>query len=367
MADKSNKTGKDEKKADTNTETALVTKDAAPAQQQLLPPGMEPPTSYMDKLKADFKRAKIEVPSDAEMLARLDAADASYQAFADVAEDPTLSDGTKTAVKSLLKALNPVKEGIEEDTGRWSVLRIMVCQPTTQAASKPADAKQGDLYTSAGQLVERPFAFTPLYVQYENVMFTEGEKVPTCQASDAKLGSKYGICLTCPNLPYGMQNGGRGTQQQTACQNQVVVTALSMDLRMVALITFAKTSRSAGSALVNLIRNQEFLWKQSYLLTTEKQTGTKGTYYTLKVEPTGKNCPPDVVKVGDAVHAMTGARRKVFLGEMYTRALAAPMQVAMAEEAAFTDATLLAIAQGAEPDLSATPATSATRNAARPM
>jgi hypothetical protein len=242
-----------------------------------------------------------------------------------------------------------------------------VVQPTTQATAKPDAAKPGDIYTAAGSLLQRPFNFIPIYFNYENVMFEVGEKAPTCSSPDGKLGSLYGVCAACPNLPFGQQNGGRGEQKKTDCQNQIVVALLAADLSNLYVMAFGKTSRGAGSALMGLAKQHPFPWKQSYMLNTEKKTNDTGTYYVLKIEPTGKENPPDVIKVADVLSDLYEANRHRALGEFYLRAGNAA-QTAAAGEAAFNAQTSSKLDDGLgdEPDLS-TPPPSTARSASKPM
>lgn len=295
-----------------------------------------------------------------------------FEAFALLLNDESLSAPVKEKLKGLIDQANPVKPGMEEVVTTWSVPRITLVQPTTNDPKKPESARPGDLYSSAGQLLERPFGFIPFYFHTENIKFKQGEKAPECSAPDAKLGSPYGLCQSCPHLPLGQQNGGRGQQKKTECQNQIVVAALSADLSQVYLMQFAKTSRSAGSALMALAKAQPFPWKQSYLLSSSKETGDLGTYYILKTEPTGKDNSAEAQRVAKALNEMYTANRKKFLGEYYFNA-SAGSQTAAAAEADF-DAKLDAGLDpgrrgGEEPDLASPPPapTPSVKSSAKPM
>lgn len=284
-------------------------------------------------------------------------------------DDPMFTDEERKKLKQLVEQANPVREGMEEVNTTWAVPRVQIAQPTTQSAAKPESAKQGMLYTTTGRLLETPLQFIPLNFNYENIMFKQGEKAPECSAPDAKLGQPYGICLKCPHLPFGQQNGGRGDQKKTDCQNQIVVAMLAYDLSAVYICQFGKTSRGTGSALMSLAKGQPFAWKQSYLLSTEKKTGDLGVYFVYKIEPTGKDNPDNVLKIAEAFFRLYSANRKRFLGDYYLKAGSSQQTTALAE--AEFDRNKLAAGLGGEdagePDLSAPPPASSVRSSGKPM
>ena len=296
-------------------------------------------------------------------------------------DDTTLTDATRAAVRNIAALASPSRPGLEEMGGTWSIPRAAIAQPTSNSDNKPESAKNGDIYTTSGQLLERPAAVIPLYLYEENIMFpaaAAGSKVPLCQSIDAKLGSPFGECVKCPNLPFGKQNGGRGEQQQTECYSNIVIYALTADLQQVIKFQFGKTSRKAGSALHALVRQQQMVWKQSYLLNTEKKTGNLGVYWIYNVAPTGKNNGDDVAKMCAAINGLLNAERQVQLANWYSRPARAPM-IAAEAEAEFGGGAL-AEGLGAsidvtpiEPDLS-TPVTpppppsgKSARNSSKPM
>ncbi len=317
------------------------------------------------------QNAGIVIPTEEEVEARGMVVTEKLQTVADLLQDPGIPEGTKDKLQGLLAQAAPVKPGMEEVSTTWSVVRIDIAQPTTQASAKPDSAKQGDLFTTAGALLEKPFSFIPLYFHHENIMFREGEKAPECAAPDAKLGVPYGPCKSCPNLPYGQQNSGRGDQVKTECQNHIVVAGLASDLSQVYVITFKKTSRKTGAALIALAKAHPFPWKQSYLLSAERGPSDLGVFYIYKIEPTGKDNPPDVVRVAEALSELYSANRKKFLAERYLSAASAT-QTAAAAEAEFSASKLAAGldpgADGEEPEnLSPVLATPVARSAAHPM
>lgn len=261
---------------------------------------------------------------DAYVAARMDS-------LRELSIDSTLPADIQKAVMVLVDSAGQVKPGMEEVTTRWRIPRIQIAQATSTTAAKPDSAKNGDLFTTAGKVLEKPFPFIPFHFSQENIMFPMGAKAPSCQAPDAKLGSPFGECQKCPHLPFGMQNGGKGDQKKTECQNQIVVVALSRDLTQVYMIQFSKTSRGAGSALQSLAGQMPVPWQQSYLLETEKGNSELGNFHKYKVAPTGKDNDPNAIRVAQALCDLYSAERYRFLAEHYRGAASAPAMAAAAE------------------------------------
>lgn len=285
----------------------------------------------------DTPKALIAKPSMGASAALLDPAELEAAvvtrraALAALSTDETLPEATRNSLLALVALASPNKEGLEEMVTSWRLPRINIAQPTTRSEAKPESARPGDLYTTAGQLLEKPWAGIPLYFFEENINFPEGGKNPVCQAPDGKLGSPFGKCLDCPHIPFGKQNGGRGDQKKTDCQSNIVCVMLAKDMSQVYLVQFGKTSRKAGSVLMSLAGQQSHVWKQSYVLNTEKKTNEVGLYYIYKVEPTGKDNPADVCRVAEALYGLYGAERKKFLADWYARPARAPIAAAEAE------------------------------------
>lgn len=285
--------------------------------------------------------------------------------------DASMPSEIQKAVLTLVDQAAQVKPGMEEVTTRWRIPRIQIAQATSTTAAKPESAKNGDLYSTAGKHLEKPFPFIPFHFSHENVMFPMGAKAPSCQSPDAKLGQPFGECVKCPHLPFGMQNAGKGDQKKTDCQNQIVVVVLAADLSQVYMIQFAKTSRGAGSALQSLAGQQPVPWQQSYLLETEKGNSELGNFHKYKVSPTGKDNDAHKIRVAQALCDMYTAERYRFLSEWYRGAASAPA-LAAAAEGEFQGGKLDAgLAGEVEPyDLgegSAQPAGASVRSAAKPM
>lgn len=286
-------------------------------------------------------------------------------------DDETLPDRMRQVVKDLAALASPSRPGLEEMDGAWTIARANIAQPTSQSDAKPGAAKNGDIYTTSGQLLEKPSGIIPFYIHEENINFPKGGgKNPVCQSPDAKLGSPFGECLKCTHLPFGKQNGGRGDQVQTDCYSNIVVVGVTDDLKQVLKFQFGKTSRKAGAALLALARQQLYVWKQSYLINTEKKTGDLGVYWVYQVAPTGKDNDKDVLRLCEALHGLYHAERQRFLADWYSRPQKAPQVAAQAEGEFHGGALDAGLSTGVEPDLSTPPPVApgaSTRSSAKPM
>jgi hypothetical protein len=276
-----------------------------------------------------------------------------------LADDTAMPDNLRQVVRNLVALSAPNKPGLEEMAGSWNIPRINIAQPTSRSEAKPESAKNGSLYTTEGKLLDMPWGGIPIHFSEENINFPKGGgNNPVCQSPDSKLGSPFGVCEKCPNVPFGKQNGGRGDQKHSDCYSNIVVVMLATDLSQVYKVQFGKTSRKAGAALLALARQQPFVWKQSYVLTTEKKTNDMGMYWIFQTQPTGKDNDPNVLKLCEKLYGLWSAERDRFLADWYARPARAPMVAAEAEGSFEGGALDAGLGDGVEPDLS-TPASAA--------
>jgi len=316
--------------------------------------------TVVDKLEA----LGIVIPSEAELSKMAVRIAAKREALTDLIDDAELTPELREQVRVLVDLANPAKPGMEEVSDTWAPPRIQIHQPTSNDPKKPESSRPGNLYSTSGQLLETPFAFVPFYFHEEFVNFEQGSRNPVCQSPDGKVGGQYGICGSCPYLPFGKQRGGKGQQEKTDCNSQIVVAMLASDLSQVYTCQFSKTSRSAGQALIALAKAHPYPWKQTYLLSTDKIPGDLGTYWKAKVEPTGRDNDAGVSKIARALQELYQAERKRALGDFHLRIASAPLQAAQME-AAVSESALAAGLDDIEPDLGAEE--SSARTASKPM
>lgn len=251
--------------------------------------------------------------------------------------DPKLPAEYQKIVTELVSQASTDKPGMEEMVVGWKIPLIQINQPTTTSAARPEAARSGDIYTSEGKVLEKPFSFLVFSLFPENVNFPEPtSKIPICVAPDAQLGNAFGKCTECPHLPFGLQSTNE--QKITNCQNQITAIVATTDASKVYMVRFAKTSRKAGAALQSLAGASNRMWDNSFLLSTEKGSGPQA-YFIFKVEPTGKPNNEHVRLIAQTLCNLYRAERDRSLADHYRAAATAPA-VAAAAEASFEGSKL---------------------------
>lgn len=329
-----NKNDKPETKADVKSETKAEAKqpDAAP------PPTTTTTETAIEAPKpaAIARPRKAKPPRGLELMHKdpieLDnVVSLARDELIALANDPKLPSEYQKIVTELVNQASTEKPGMEEMVVGWKIPLIQINQPTTTSAARPEAARPGDIYTSEGKILEKPFPFLVFSLFQENVNFPDQtSKVPVCVAPDAQLGNAFGKCVQCPHLPFGLQNVAE--QKVTDCQNQITAIVATTDGSKVYMVRFAKTSRKAGSALQSLAGASNRMWDNSFLLSTEKGKGPQN-YFIFNVAPTGKPNNEHVRLIAQTLCNLYRAERDRALADHYRAVAAAPATAAAAEGA----------------------------------
>lgn len=219
--------------------------------------------------------------------------------LAGLLEDASLSELIRKKVGRIVTKLNPNREGYETDsTGVWKIPNMLVNQFTTTHKSKPDNAKPGDLFTTSGLLISRPFKYYVLYMYERNILFEQGEDRPKCSSPDGKLGSPFGFCEKCQFLPINKQKGAWASRTKTNCANVLDALVIDASFNDMYLLSFSKTSRTAGSALHDILNASDNIFDREFQLDTELKNTESGKYYVLKATPTGVLLNPERMKDG---------------------------------------------------------------------
>ena len=290
-------------------------------------------------------------------------------------DDASLPATLRQSVSDLVDLSAAARPDLEEMNISWTPPRVSIAQPTTRDEKRPDGAKNGALFTTEGKLLEQPWSMIPIYFFEEHVNFGANGKTPVCRSLDGHLGSPFGVCGSCPHLPFGKQNGGRGEQKKSDCYSNIVTVALASDLSQVYTVQFGKTSRRAGSALLSWVRAQKRAWKQSYLIDTEKKSGNNNLYWVYTCKSTGKDNDADVQRVAKGLHDLYHATRGIQLADWYSRPQQAAQQAAAIEESYDGSAFEAGMVNdGVEPDTETPPppvptthGKSSARNSSKPM
>lgn len=218
-----------------------------------------------------------------------------------------LDGDSKKQIARLIKTVNPVKRGREEVSTRWTIPVIRVVQNMTR--EKPDNCNPGDFYTSSGSKVEQPFRFLPLYMFEMNRMFpSDGMKGPVCVSPDAKLGTMFGLCKDCPNLPFTKNTSGN----QTDCDNGLCFLVLAENMRLYRL-EFFKTSKKTGTKIIQLTDEADDIWDRFLSLTSEQIRGDKGNFFVFRVSASGEDAPEHLSEASVALYDMITVERKAYL------------------------------------------------------
>jgi hypothetical protein len=224
-----------------------------------------------------------------------------------------LHDGLKAdsdeqkQIARLLKTVNPVKRGREEVSTRWTIPVIRLVQNMTR--EKPDNCKPGDFYTSSGSKVEQPFRFAPLYMFEMNRMFpSDGMKGPVCVSPDAKLGTMFGLCNKCANLPFTKNTSGNFTD----CDSGLCFLVLGSNMRLYRL-EFFKTSKKTGTKIIQLTDEADDIWDRMLSLNSEQIRGDKGNFFVFRVSASGEEEPDHIREAAVALYDMINIERKAYL------------------------------------------------------
>jgi len=293
-------------------------------------------------------------------------AEAALVSLATLLDDSGIPDQIRRKVERIVTRLNPNREGFETDsTGVWKIPSILVTQLTTMHKSKPDNAKPGDIFTTSGLLIGRPFKFYTLYMFEQNLMFEQGESKVKCASPDAKLGSPFGICEKCQFLPINKQKGQWASRKKTDCANMLTALVIDASFNDMYLVSFSKTSRQAGSAFHDILKDSDHVFDREFQLETELKTNESGRFYVLKATPTGvllnaermkdghRDDPASAnEKVASCLVGLYKAYREVQLHKHYNGAAGGAATAERMEES-FNPDLLKGNATGDEPDFNA--------------
>lgn len=228
-------------------------------------------------------------------------------------------------IARLIAQATPNTQGVEEMDERWSIPVVRVVQGMTR--EKPDNARVGDLYTTAGDVLKGGAELTPLYIYETNRMFPQDNKGPVCFAPDAKLGSLFGYCRQCPNQPLGKN----ATGQATDCDNGICAIVLSADMKLYRM-EFYRTSKKAGRQLFTYAKQSPAIWHKWFNLSTVQQKNDKGEFFVLKIVATGKETPAHIREASAALYTMISTERKAYIKTHYDQALSGGVKATKVDE-----------------------------------
>jgi hypothetical protein len=234
-------------------------------------------------------------------------------------------DKEKEDIAKIQESATPSTRGVEEIDETWSIPNIRVVQGMTR--EKPDNARVGDLFTTAGEVMQAPVRFTPLYMYEQNRMFPAEGKGPVCFAPDAKLGTLFGLCKQCVNLPLGKNASG----QSTDCDNGICALVLTSDMQIYR-IEFYRTSKKAGRQLFTYAKQSRDIWHKWYSLNTSQVSNERGEYYIMKTSASGEVTEHHVRAASEALFGMIQSERKAFLKQHWDNVMSGGKQASAVDE-----------------------------------
>ncbi len=175
-------------------------------------------------------------------------------------------------------------------SNRFKIPVVKIVQPTSLTKSDcPQTARPGQLYipnVNLGNSID----IVPVFAYNSRTMFTPGSSdgMIECSSMDMKTGSKYGKCSDCPNLPWR-------NDMRTDCIDNVVVYALSSDMKMLVKIIFSKTSEASGKFLLRQASTKRHIWDTVFTVSTENKSKNGKTWLQWKTA-VSPSLPSDEVK-----------------------------------------------------------------------
>lgn len=322
-----------------DTTPTTVTPSAAP-EAPVAAPVIEAPSAG-----GNGDQAMVVVPKDAYMEAFTAAKDTAMNQLQAIAAKYTGAE--QEQIQSLLRSVNPMKEGLEEMAKGFVVPTVWILQAVSK--QRPEGCQNGDLYTSFGSKVDKPFRFVPLYGFEMNRMFPQDGTLgrPVCIAFDAKLGTMFGDCSKCQYLPMGKNNTG----QKTDCDNVLTYIVLAQNLRLYKL-EFAKSSRKAGSRVNQLASEGDAIWDRWLSLETSVQRSDKGPdYHIFAVSSANQPTPSHIRESAAALYQMLRGERQAFLKQHWQTTMKRGPQASAVDENVNMEGLGISSVGGDNPDV----------------
>jgi hypothetical protein len=230
----------------------------------------------------------------------------------------TLTDDQQDMLANILARFSGASSGpigIDVGEGEGQPLRLPVLkirQRMTTDPGCPDTARDGDLYTTAGDLIPRPVKFMPLAIWTSHTKFEGGGgRTVECYSPDSKQGSTFGKCSACPYEPW--KNGNK-----TEC-DRTLNTIIMTDTLALFHVRFASMSYPAGKNLIRFARAMPNLWSRFFKLETSSRKNQKGEFQVFEVKAVQDMPSADVQKVGEFVCRQLAESRKGMLEGFYAR------------------------------------------------
>lgn len=230
----------------------------------------------------------------------------------------TLTDEQQAMLAGLVSRFSGSSSGpigIDVGDGDGQPLRLPVLkirQRMTTDPGCPDTARDGDLYSTAGDLIPRPVKFMPLAIWNSHTKFESGGgRTVECYSPDSKQGSTFGKCAACPYEPW--KNGSK-----TECDRTLNAIIMTENLSLYQ-VRFASMSFPAGKNLIRFARAMPNLWSRWFKLETSSRKNQKGEFQVFEVKAVQDIPSADVQAVGEYACKSLAVARKSMLDNFYSR------------------------------------------------
>jgi len=193
-----------------------------------------------------------------------------------------LPDEHQEAVASLLRRTSGMKKGVYASNDRPEHTELRLYQGTGADPNRPETAIPGQFYLNTKENIGKVFEGTIISIWDGRTMWPDrdagGAKMPVCTSMDRRVGSRFGECKDCLNLPW------RDGKKDQMCGDDVVALMLPRDLSDIVLVRFSRTSEPAGRQLMRFARKGFVPWERWYRLTSEEHKNTERSFRWFTIE-----------------------------------------------------------------------------------
>jgi len=196
----------------------------------------------------------------------------------------SLPEEHQEAVATIMRRMSSDKKGVYSADDRPDYTELRLYQGTGADPNRPDSAVPGQFYLTSKENVGKVFEGTVIAIWQGRTMWPSrdggggGARMPVCISMDRKVGSRFGNCSECYNLPF--RNG-----QATDCSDDVVAFMLTRDLQDIVLVRFSRTSEPAGRQLMRFIKKSMVPWEKWFKIETEEHKNKESGYrwFTMSV------------------------------------------------------------------------------------
>lgn len=194
-----------------------------------------------------------------------------------------LPDEHQTAIATIMRRMSPDKKGVYAADDRPDYTELRLYQGTGADPNRPDTAVPGQFYLTSKENVGKVFEGTVIAIWQGRTMWPDregggGARMPVCVSMDRKVGSRFGTCTDCLNLPF--RDG-----EATSCSDDVVAFMLTKDLQDIVLVRFSRTSEPAGRQLMRFVKKGYVPWEKWYEIKAEEHKNKESGFrwFTMSV------------------------------------------------------------------------------------